>query len=65
MVYHSLHYCSVLGPAMHPLYKITYIAVLYNIDIQAQWIPIYENTLVHLLSRHDFTKLANQFSLHA
>lgn len=62
-VYHGLRRHSVQGPAMDPFRKITYLAALHNIDIHAQWIPTHENTLADLLSRRDFTKLANQLPL--
>ena len=64
-VYHGLCRRSVRGPAINPLRKITLLAPLHNIDIHAQWILTHENALADLLSRRDFTKLANHVpSLH-
>ena len=34
---------------------------LHNLDIHAQWIPTHENTLANLLSRRNFSKLADLF----
>ena len=39
------------------------LAALHNLDIYAQWIPTHENTLVDLLSRRNFSKLADLFPL--
>ena len=62
-VFHGLCHRSVRGSAMDPLRKITLLAAVHDIDIQAQWIPTHENTLADPLSRRDFAKLANLFPL--
>ena len=62
-VFHGLCHHSVRGSAMDPRRKITLLAAVHDIDIQARWIPTHENTLADLLSRRDFAKLANLFPL--
>ena len=62
-VFHGLCHRLVRGSAMDPRRKITLLAAVHDIDIQARWIPTHENTLADLLSRRDFAKLANLFPL--
>ena len=62
-VFHGLQRRSVRRSAMDPLRKITLLAALHNVDIQAQWLPTHENTLADLLSRRNSSKLADLFPL--
>ena len=62
-VFHGLRRRSMRGPVMGPLRKLTLLATLHDINIHARWIPTHENFFAALLSRRDFSKLANLFPL--
>jgi hypothetical protein len=57
-VYHGLNKRSMRGPAMEPLREITLLAAQHDITFSAHWIPTKDNQLADLLSRRQFTKIA-------
>ena len=60
---------SIRGDAINPLQLIFLTAALYDIEVQARWLPSEENWIADALSRFKLSKLANYqldnlFNLH-
>lgn len=58
-VVNSLQNLSIRGPALEPLRKIAMILALHDIVIESQWLPSEKNLLADILSRGQWTKLAD------
>ena len=50
---------SIKDPALRPLQTILLLAALFDIELNAFWIPSEENIVTDAASRHQFDKLAN------
>lgn len=58
-VVNGLQNLSIRGPALDPLREIAMILALRDIVIESIWLPSEENRLADILSRGQWTKLAN------
>ena len=57
----GLHKNSIHGEAMQPLRRIAMLCAEYDIKVQAHWISTKQNSLADLLSRGQYTKIANRY----
>ena len=46
---------------MEPLQKIAILCAEYDIEVQAHWISTKQNSLADMLSRGQYTKIANKY----
>ena len=53
---------SINGEVMEPLQRIAMLCREYNIELQAHWISTKQNSLADMLSRGQYTKIANKYS---
>ena len=61
VVIYGLQKNSIKGKAMESLRRIAMLCAEYDIEVQAHWISTKQNSLADVLSRGQYTKIANKY----